>query len=132
MSGKVSKEKYQKAKTVMNQWIDQATQLKKENDQLHLEVERWKKLSDVLPDPATVDDLENKIQRYSSMVKTLNKQNSELEDKYRDRVAQLERENLLLQGRVQQLEEGRKDLQERYNELRQDMREQRLYIKTNP
>jgi hypothetical protein len=48
MSGKVSKEKYQKAKTVMNQWIDQATQLKKENDQLHLEVERWKKLSDVL------------------------------------------------------------------------------------
>jgi chromosome segregation ATPase len=48
-----------------------------------------------------------------------------------DRIAVLQREKLLLEGRCQQLEEARKDWQERYAELKQDYRELYRNVRSN-
>jgi hypothetical protein len=50
-----------------------------------------------------------------------------MEEKYKDKIAILEREKLLSDGKIQQLEEARKDLYERYNDLKQDFREQQRW-----
>ena len=57
------------------------------------------------------------------------KQISDIEEKYRNQIAQLERDKILLEGRVQHLEEARKDLQERYSELKADFRQ--MHSKTS-
>ena len=101
-------------------------ELVKKNIQYENEIERWKKLSDILPDPNTFEEIESENRNYLKTIKSLKKQLSDTDEKYKDKIAQLEREKLLYEGRVHQLEEARKDLQDRYTELRQDMREQRL------
>ena len=102
---------------------------KKENKELQAELERWKKLSNELPDQSTVQDLENENKNHIKTIKTLKKQLSEIEEKYKDKIAVLEREKLLFEGRIQQLEEARKDLQERYSDLKQDFREQQRWVR---
>ncbi len=115
--------KYEKAKNAARSWYNMYMETKEElekinneNTKLQAEIQRWKKLSEDLPDP----ELESEY-------KTLKKQFSESEEKYKDKIARLEREKILSEGKIQQLEEARKDLQERYSELKQDFREQQKW-----
>lgn len=121
--------KYEKAKEAARSWYHMLEIKKKENKELQDELERWKKLSNELPDQSTFQELENENKNYIKTIKTLKKQLSEIEEKYKDKIALLEREKLLFEGRIQQLEEARKDLQERYNDLKQDFREQQRWVR---
>ena len=129
----VRRDKYDKAKSAAITWHNllaeskqRIEELEKQNKQSNEEVNRWKKLSEVLPDQNTFEELELENKKNLKTVKDLKKQLCETEEKYKDKIAQLEREKILHEGRIQHLEEAKKDLQDRYNELRQDMREQRL------
>lgn len=154
MSRSVSRTKYDKAKSAAVVWHLQSEEVKQKNSRLEQELKElrdeysklvdelkvaktdrerletenlnWKKLSETLPDQVSLDDLEIQNRRYVKTIKELKKQLYESEEKYKDKISVLEREKLLHEGRIQQLEEARKDLQDRYSELRQDMREQRL------
>lgn len=137
----VSREKYEKAKEAAKAWYDILEETKdklnesdakmervvEENKKLQIESERWKKLSEQLPDPNLVEDLETENKNLSKMVKSLKKQLCEVEEKYKDKIARLEREKILSEGKIQQLEDARKDLHERYNDLKQDFREQQRW-----
>jgi DNA repair exonuclease SbcCD ATPase subunit len=125
--------KYEKAKESARTWYLLFQEAKEnlenaENEirKLRSDVERWKKLSEQLPDPSIVQDLE---QENRKIIKSLKKQLYETEEKYKDKVAKLEREKILYEGKNQQLEEARKDLQERYSELKQDYREQQRWAR---
>jgi DNA repair exonuclease SbcCD ATPase subunit len=130
----VNRDKYEKAKEAAKAWYNiledtknKLEDLQAENETLKIECERWKKLSEQLPDPNMVQDLENENKNLVKTAKALKKQVSESEEKYRDKIAKLEREKLLSEGKIQQLEEARRDLQERYNDLKQDFREQQRW-----
>lgn len=137
----VNRDKYEKAKEAAKAWHNileetkhKLTQTQLENEQLleemkilRLDCDRWKKLSEQLPDPNIVEDLETENKNLSKVVRSLKKQSAESEEKYKDKIARLEREKLLSEGKIQQLEDARKDLQERYNDLKQDFREQQRW-----
>lgn len=123
----VTRSKYEKAKEAATIWHekfeDTLAKLEEElekNDSLRTENERLRKLTDQLHDSSELDELREVNQ-------ALKRKHRELEDKFRNRIAELEREQLLDKGRIQQLEEARKDLQERYNDLKQDFREQQRW-----
>lgn len=147
----VTREKYEKAKEAAKGWYNILVETKNkleesqaetsslafriegltdENRKLQVETERWKKLSEQLPDPNMVEDLKNENRNLCKTIKNLKKQLSEMDEKYKGKIAGLEREKLLSEGKIQQLEDTRKDLQERYNDLKQDFREQQRWGRT--
>jgi len=91
--------------------FDLQSKLKKSQQEINL-----------LPDSQTLEDLEIKNKEQNRTIRNLTKQISELEEKYKNKIVLLERDKLLSDGRVQQLEEARKDLQERYKDLKDDLR----------
>jgi len=135
----VSRQKYEKAKSAATVWHDileetknrldetlkeletsreEIKSVKNDNVALKEELKKWKRLSEDLPDPNEMEEvlLENKT--LNKTIREMKKQ----EEKYKDKLSQLERDKLLSEGKIQQLEEARKDMYERYNELKQDYR----------
>jgi chromosome segregation ATPase len=144
----VSRQKYDKAKEAARSWhealedskekVDElegdvedlkqaVVDLKEYNTRLLSEVNRWKKCSEELPDTELVDELETENKNMRRQIRSLKKEIRSVEEKFKDRIAKLEREKLLSDGKIQQLEEARKDLKERYSELKQDYREQQRW-----
>ena len=118
---KCDKTKYEKAKYAVREWY---SRLEKANNTINIltaEVSRWKKLSEQLPDPIEIEELQHTIHE-------LKKQLSDMEDIYKDKITHLERTKLLNEGKIQQLEDAKRDIQERYVELKQDYREQTRWI----
>jgi hypothetical protein len=70
----------------------------------------------------TMLEMHNLYQDLKKDFDTYREQTLEREDKYRERIHCLEREKLLMEGKIQVLTEARSDLQERYNELKLDYR----------
>ena len=134
----VSREKYEKIKQTNFMLQELCDEFTKENASLKKEISNYKKVCDKLPDQDELQsELENlhirlqdsKKREKSSLEKLqkdLNREFHDREEKYKDKIAALERDKLLCEGKIQQLEEQCKDLRERYNELKQDYRE---YIK---
>lgn len=125
----VSREKYEKAKDAATIWHEKYTEALKNAEYYQSETERWKGMVSQLPDTQTVEDLEAENRKLSKNLRQTTKQLHDVEEKYSDKIARLEREKLLAEGKIQQLEEARKDLQERYNDLKQDYREQQRWGK---
>lgn len=126
----VSREKYEKAKFCLGAWHQKFLEAEQQIVKLHKELEaekkessRWKKLSEELPDSQTLHDIEEENKELHRMIKSLKKQLKETEEKFKDKIAVLERDKILSDGKIQQLEESRRDLQERYRDLREDYRE---------
>lgn len=135
----VSREKYEKAKNAAVTWHekytnsqDQLSALKAQIITLKKESERWRKLSEELPDNDLFEELENDNKGFRHEIRTLKKNLTETEKKYSVIITKLERDKMLSDGRIQQLEETKKDLKERYADLKQDYRElQRHYSGIN-
>lgn len=125
----VSRERYEKAKEAAKIWHTMLCKVQEDNDNFQVELEKWKKLCSELPDKVILEELESSNKNLSKLVKSLKKQLLDNEENYKNKIANLEREKLLYEGRIQQLEETRKDLQERYNELKQDFREQQRWMR---
>jgi phage-related tail protein len=113
-------DKYERAKEAARKWHALLEEARVENARLLEEVVKWKKICESLPD-------EEELKELNRTVKALKKENRELEEKYSQKNALLEREKILLEGRVQQLEEANRDLRERYVDLKQDYREQQKW-----
>jgi predicted RNase H-like nuclease (RuvC/YqgF family) len=86
-------------------------------------------LSEELKTLKTSDkELKTEIRELKRVNRVLKRQSSGVEDKYKDKIAKLERDIILRDGKIQQLEDSRRDLQERYQELKTDFREQRKWV----
>lgn len=120
----VHRDKYERAKEAVIAWKEKYDEAQIKIGLLETDVARWKGMSEQLPDPHLVEQLETENRELFRTVRTLKKQINEIEEKYKDKIASLEREKLLADGKVQQLEEAKQDLLERYKDLKQDFREQ--------
>lgn len=140
-SNVVSREKYEKLKITANKWMEKCKKiteklsvvqdieddidrleekcllLQKENDELK------KKNSTPNPDTELMDELENENKTFRKEIRFLKKENKELCEKDKNKISQLERDIMLKDGKIQRLEEAKKDLHDRYNELKEDFRE---------
>jgi predicted RNase H-like nuclease (RuvC/YqgF family) len=90
--------------------------LQKENDEL-------KKKSISIPDNDLMDELENENKTFRKEIRILKRDNKELCEKDKNKISQLERDIMLKDGKIQRLEEAKKDLKDRYIELKEDFRE---------
>ena len=108
----VSREKYENAKTALFAWQEKCKKLSSENTSLKDQLENTLK---------ELDDTGFEIETLTDTIKTLKKQI----EVHKDKIVDLERKNMLDCANVQRLEDTCKDLRERYNELKQDYREQK-------
>lgn len=139
-SNSVSRGKYENIKIKANQWMEKCEKmteklsviqdieddidrleekcrlLQKENDEL-------KKKSISIPDNDLMDELENENKTFRKEIRILKRDNKELCEKDKNKISQLERDIMLKDGKIQRLEEAKKDLKDRYIELKEDFRE---------
>jgi chromosome segregation ATPase len=88
------------------------TEVQKENKILRGEVERWKSLSERLPDDCEIEELKRMNKKQSKLINNLEKEIAKLENN---------REMMLFQ--IKTLEESRADLKAQLVDLRQEYRE---------
>lgn len=112
------REKYNQAKEVAQTWYEKFLEADTKAQDLMDEVERLKELTNNMEN-------EEQVKHYERTIKKLKREYVEKEENYKNIISNLTREKILYEGRIQQLEEARKDLKERYDELKQDFREQR-------
>jgi golgin subfamily B member 1 len=95
---------------------------KKTLEKAQSEITRLKLFTEQLPDSQTVEELENRNRENLKIIKSMRKELRESEEKFKDKNASLEREKLLLETKLQSSDEARKDLQERFKELKEELR----------
>jgi len=78
-----------------------------------------------VPDNDLVDELEADSKSLRKEIRNLKRTNQIVEDKHREKIVQLERDLFVKDGQIQRLEDAKKDLKERYMELKEDWREER-------
>lgn len=150
MSRHVSRTKYENLKSTAIKWRNECETLREklvvvqdiENDLDKLEEKNTilrkenesikRKIKDRLPDADLLEELEGENKNFRKEIRGLKRVNKELSDKYQSRISQLERDILLKDGKIQRLEEAKKDLKERYNELKEDFREQQRWNRQKP
>jgi predicted nucleic acid-binding Zn-ribbon protein len=106
------RQKYEKAKLAVQTWY-----------------ERAKELEARLENNEDLEELEEENKELRKTVKKLRKDIVRLEEKHKSDLAKFERDKILYEGKIQQLEDSKKDLKERYDDLRQDLRDQQKWNK---
>ena len=135
----VSREKYESIKQKGTQWYDECeilkeklekltdmnTDLLSQNEDL---VDRLKDLADTpdqAPDTELIEELEKENKSLKREIRNLKRDNKTIVDKYSEKIVQLERDLFVKDGKIQRLEDAKRDLKERYVELKEDWREER-------
>ena len=132
----VSREKYEIMKNKGTKWYDECLELQEkiENlsnmnkdliDQNEYLLDNIKDLDTNEKNNDVVDELESEIKSLRKENRNLKKDNKLLEDNFRDKILQLERDLFVKDGKIQRLEDAKKDLNERYLELKEDWREEK-------
>ena len=128
-SNYVSRDKYENIKQKGTQWYNECSELKYKVEQLTKMNKELIKQNEDLLDSVTnteaVDELENENKSLRKEIRNLKKDFKIYEDKHRDKIVQLERDLFVKDGKVQRLEDTKKDLNERYIELKEDWRDER-------
>lgn len=121
--------RYERAKEAARVWyqkyqveFERAENLSKELKNADKEILRWKSLAESLPDDGLVQSLEETNKNLSKSVKSLKKRISEIESVHQDVIAKMQRDRIILDGKIQHLEESCRQKQERYDELKEDYR----------
>lgn len=138
MTRPVSREKYEDMKDKAMRYSDECESLKDENESLR---ERHAELRDVISDleksmstlSAHTDhtDYVEQLESMKKEIQMLKKDKKRDAESYTTKLAQLEREIMLKDANIQRLEDTRKDLHERYDELRSDYKDQQRWIRDN-
>jgi chromosome segregation ATPase len=135
MTRAVSREKYEDMKDKAMQYRDECESLKDENESLR---ERHAELRDVISDLeksmstlSTHSDYAEQLDSMKKEIQMLKKDKKRDMESYTTKLAQLEREIMLKDANIQRLEDTRKDLHERYDELRSDYKDQQRWIRDN-
>ena len=119
----VSRKKYQDLKHRAQQWIDKCEKLEYENQELKDQI------SDLKNDYPEMDEIEEELNSNRKTIKTLIREKKLIVEKSRDSLSKLEREILLKDSQIHRMEDAKKDLKDRYNELKEDFREQQRWIR---
>jgi len=99
------------------------------NRELTAEVKRLKSYDEEQPDPDLIDELEAENKSQRKIIRNMKKESKEIEEKYAGKLVHLERDIMLKDGKIQQLEDAKKDLKERYKDLKEDYREQQRWVR---
>lgn len=128
-SQSVPREKYDNLKRKAKKWYDKAENLMikyekilSHNNELEYENDRLNSLTDNQPNSDVLNELEAEIQ-------SLKKKLRETKEMYESKIATLERDAMLKDGKIQQLSEAKEDLRERYKDLKADYREQQRWVR---
>lgn len=141
----VSREKYETLKLKANKWLEQCDKMadklsvvqdiEDELDRLEencrlLQIDN-DELKDINQhqDSDLMDELENENKTFRKEIRFLKREQKELNEKNTNKISQLERDILLKDGKIQRLEEAKKDLKDRYSELKEDYREHQRWIR---
>jgi chromosome segregation ATPase len=93
---------------------------KEKYDDLKKTCEAWRKIAQKYE--VDLGNISEQINKLEENTHELQRENRHLKNKYKDRIAELEREKLLADNRNQQLQETCQDLRERMQDLKQDIR----------
>ena len=136
----VSRDKYENIKNKGAKWYNECSELKDKvqklskmnKDLLNQNEDLLDKINDLnnshIQEPnnlIVVEELENENKSLIKQIRNLKNDNKIFEDKYRDKLINLERDLFIKDGKIQRLEDAKKDLNERYLELKEDWREER-------
>jgi hypothetical protein len=135
----VSREKYENVKHRGTQWynectaltekLDKLTEMNKDlldqNEDLLDQLKDFNDQPDPTPDNELVNELETENKSLRKEIRIWKRDNKIFQDKHRDKTIHLERDLFVKDGKIQRLEEAKKDLKERYTELKEDWREER-------
>ena len=140
----VSREKYDNLKLKAKQWFENCERLEEKlsivndveeeldtlEEKCRILIDENKELSKYSgnkPDSDLLDELENENKSFRKEIRTLKRENKDIDEKNKTKISQMERDILLKDGKIQRLEETKKDMKERYNELKDDFREQQRW-----
>lgn len=133
MSKTVSRTKYEDIKYKAQKWLEESERLKEIIENLEYNNQELKdeidELKENIPDKNLIDELESEIQSLKKTIKHLSKNKKLLEATNREKIYKIEREMLLKDSKIQRLEEAKKELKDRYNELRDDYREEQRWLR---
>ena len=95
---------------------------------------RWKEKCDdndiiILKLEEDIEKLKTECEKLKVSVKNISNEKHELVQKHKDYITKVERDIILKDGKIQRLEDDRKDTKERYKELKEDFREQQRWIR---
>lgn len=128
----VSRKKYEKLKYTLEQWCDKTYNLKDKLvekdiiiDELKQQIKILKETAKQYHDTETFEELENETKNQHRMIRSMKKKINSLEIENKKINTQYERNMILKDSKIQQLEEIRRDLKERNKELRDDIRWER-------
>ena len=135
----VPREKYDHIKSKSTQWYDECSEL-------HIRIEKLTQMNkdlivqneDLLDQISDLNnstthetnnemiiELENDNKNLMKELRKLKRDNKLDYEKHRDKISQLERDLFIKDGTIQRLEDSKKDLNERFLELKEDWREER-------
>lgn len=114
----------------MKEKVEELTDMNKDllaqNEDLVDQLKDFKEdLVDQTPDNELVDELETENKSLRKEIRNMKRDNKVFDDKHRDKIVHLERDLFVKDGKIQRLEDAKKDLKERYTELKEDWREER-------
>jgi chromosome segregation ATPase len=145
----VQREKYEVLKEKANQWKnrceklveklsvvqdveDELDRLEEKCRTLENKNEELKKSGNNNPDNDLLDELETENKAFRKEIRILKRENKELSETNKTKIVQLERDILLKDGKIQRLDETKKDLKDRYTELKEDFREHQRWARQPP
>jgi len=118
----VPRDKYEKVKSKGEEWYLRAQELNVKYEKL---LEELKQIKLTQPDADMISSLEQENKEQRKEIRSMKQEMREYENK----IAILERDLILKDGKIQQLTEAKEDLRERYKDLKTDFREQQRWAR---
>lgn len=140
MSTQVSRNKYENLKLTAGKWRDECEKLKliiqdmethinnleEKINNLYQENESLKnKIKTHTLDTKLLEELENENKAFRKLTRSLKREKKEILEKNHTTLYKFKTDIILRDAKIESLEEGKKAMRERYNELKEDYREER-------
>ena len=133
----VHRKKYDELKDKNRDLHKKCEELKEKRDELLEQMEDLEDRMSSLLERDSVEDNHKNIEEFEIEISALKKELSDskkekkmISEKYRDKINLLERDIILKDGQIQRLEDTKKDLQERFSEMKDDHKELSRYIRS--
>lgn len=127
MSEHVPRKKYEELKQKAQKWQEEYYSIKEKSDDLQSQLETLENQLNKLDE--NDNQYENETIALKKEVVSMKKDRKILCEKYQDKISQLERDIMLKDNKIQLLEDTKKDIYERYLELKEDNKEMSRYVR---
>lgn len=131
----VSRQKYDDLKNKAQQWHKKFLNIKEERDTFLDKIEELEdKIEKFVDNEEVIAEMTESNEKINKELDTLKKERKmfmkNLSEKYKDTISNLEKEILIKDGQIQRLDDQRKDLHERYIDLRDENKELNRYVRS--